>query len=308
MDQNQNEIDRPGPPQPPLSRRNFLSAMASGALLASLSGCTSSEQNNESSAATYSQENTPPPAPTYDETGNPEINPEVSPEMNYAPPADFQIPSYQPPPPVAQPGPWGIIPRNAWTTAGLVRSNLEPMGGVRLITFHHTGDPRQNQFDEYSYEATAAFWEKIRRWHVQGRNFGDIGYHFGIDLAGRVWQLRPLEFRGAHVRDGNRPPHWCEGNEYLQRGYNYTFSPLSRTGDVYQWNDHNIGVVSIGNFDYQHPTPQQKQKIVEFGSMLRRQYNIPVYRCYTHQELVSELCPGYNLQPYMEYIRRSNIL
>ena len=179
------------------------------------------------------------------------------------------------------------------------------MAGIRLITFHHTGDPEP--FYETSYEATAAFWEKVRTWHVQGRDFGDIGYHFGIDRVGRVWQLRPLEFRGAHVRDGDRPPHWCQGNEYHGQ-WQYTPSPLPMTNGRYEWNDHNIGVVSIGNFDKQDPTPAQKQKIAEFGSLLRTHYSISIDRCYTHQELVAELCPGWNLQPYMETIRQDDIL
>jgi len=216
------------------------------------------------------------------------------------------LPGYQlPAPPSSSVGPLGIIPRTAWTSTRPIASGVEPMAGIRLITFHHTGDPVP--FYESSYEATAAFWERVRTWHVQGRNFGDIGYHFGIDRAGRVWQLRPLEFRGAHVRDGDRPPHWCQGNEYHGR-WRYSTSPLPMISGRYQWNDHNIGVVSIGNFDRQDPTPEQKQTIAEFGSKIRTYYNIPIYHCYTHQELVAELCPGYSLQPYMESIRRNSVL
>ncbi|HTV48618.1 MAG TPA: peptidoglycan recognition family protein [Phycisphaerae bacterium] len=282
-----------------LSRRGFLSALAGGAIYSALSGCGSPPQNNAPAASASDDvvNNLPegflPNGWSYGQIGSPDIG--------YAPPENFQLPSYTPPPqPVAPGGPLGIIPRHGWTFAGPARSSIEPMGGVNLITFHHTGDPRP--FYDDSYAGSAAFWERTRVYQVYSRDFQDIGYHFGIDRAGRVWQLRPLEYRGEHVRIGPTPPLWL--NQYRQ----YSNGPSMPIDGRYVWNNHNIGVVSIGNFMLQEPTPMQKSKIVEFGTMLRRRYNIPIYHCYTHQELVSTECPGRNLQPYMEYIRRNEMI
>jgi len=278
------------------SRRGFLTALAGSALYAGLAGCGSPPQKTAPTATADDVTTLPegflPNGWSYGQISSPDIG--------YAPPENFPLPSYTPPSqPLAPSGPLGIIPRRAWTYSGPARST-EPMAGVRLITFHHTGDPRP--FYDDSYAGSAAFWERTRVYQVYTRGFQDIGYHFGIDRAGRVWQLRPLEYRGEHVRIGPTPPLWL--NQYRQ----YSNAPSSPIEGRYVWNDHNIGVVSIGNFMLQQPTPLQRQKIVEFGSMLRRLYKIPLYHCYTHQELVSTECPGRYLQPYMEYIRRNEMI
>lgn len=45
--------------------------------------------------------------------------------------------------------------------------------------------------------------ETIRDWHVRGRGWSDIGYHFIIELDGAVKAGRPLIRSGAHVRGLN---------------------------------------------------------------------------------------------------------
>lgn len=44
---------------------------------------------------------------------------------------------------------------------------------------------------------------EIRRWHMEDRGWRDIGYHFIIDLDGKVMAGRPLEQTGAHVKGRN---------------------------------------------------------------------------------------------------------
>ena len=46
--------------------------------------------------------------------------------------------------------------------------------------------------------------DTIRRWHVEGRGWSDIGYHFVVYLDGTVVPGRPLERSGAHVRGRNK--------------------------------------------------------------------------------------------------------
>lgn len=255
----------------PLSRRSFLGSVAAVAGLA-VTGCASQPQSAPSAALL----DLPDP---YDP---PHIQPLVhDPETNYAPPTNFHVADYHPPvrryvPPA---NPLAIIPRSAWTNIGPNMRTIQPMDGVNLITFHHTGDPQPSYFDDF--EQTARFWERIREYQ-RGRGFEDIGYHFGIDRAGRIWQLRPLIYRGEHVRPSANGRHI--------------------------WNDHNIGVVSLGNFQLQKPTPQQLVKIRMFGHMLRTRYNLAIPQVKTHQELVATLCPGLNLQPYMVYIRSRGLM
>lgn len=44
----------------------------------------------------------------------------------------------------------------------------------------------------------------IRRWHVQGNGWQDIGYHFVIDLDGTVEVGRPVSKQGAHCSGHNK--------------------------------------------------------------------------------------------------------
>lgn len=278
---------------PNLSRRRLLAGLVGTAAAATLAGCAATPPASTSSISYLPDGVLPPDAGVnlgQMDTG-------------YAPPANFKPRVvYHPPVPaqkIVPVGAFGIIPRSAWTTAGPNMRTIQPMAGVHLITFHHTGDPHPIYFD--SLEQTARYWELIREYERRV-GFEDIAYHFGIDRMGRVWQLRDLKYRGEHVRDGFAPPHWLM--EYVQ----YRNSPTQPVHGRYIWNAHNIGVASIGNFMLQEPTVQQRQTILRFGSLLRRLYNIPIYHCYTHRELVATECPGHNLQPYMVYIRKNNIL
>ncbi len=44
---------------------------------------------------------------------------------------------------------------------------------------------------------------EIRRWHVEGNGWSDIGYHYIIDRDGVVGAGRPVETAGAHARGNN---------------------------------------------------------------------------------------------------------
>lgn len=111
--------------------------------------------------------------------------------------------------------------------------------------------------------------ESIRRSHVN-KGWADIGYHYIIDPAGRVWQGRPISLQGAHVKDENPG---------------------------------NIGIMVMGNFDSQSPTPAALTTLDQFIAFQLRQYSLPVRRVYTHQELKPTACPGRSLQAYMARTR-----
>jgi len=46
--------------------------------------------------------------------------------------------------------------------------------------------------------------ETIRKWHVDGRGWSDIGYHFYIDIYGEIHKGRDIAKIGAHVKGHNR--------------------------------------------------------------------------------------------------------
>lgn len=146
------------------------------------------------------------------------------------------------------------------------------MAGVGRITIHHSGWDVINYDD---YDQTRKHLEKIRKYHVKERHWADIGYHYIIDRGGRIWQARPIHFQGAHVK---------------------------------QHNEHNMGIVLMGNFDRQRPTGLQYQSLTAALTYFQRAYQIPVKHVYTHQELNKTECPGVRLQRHMVSLRRDGYL
>ena len=46
--------------------------------------------------------------------------------------------------------------------------------------------------------------DTIKDWHVKGRGWSDIGYHFYIDLHGDIYKGRDIAKIGAHCKGQNR--------------------------------------------------------------------------------------------------------
>jgi len=46
--------------------------------------------------------------------------------------------------------------------------------------------------------------DTIRKWHVEGRGWSDIGYHFYIDIYGKIHKGRDIAKMGAHCKGHNR--------------------------------------------------------------------------------------------------------
>jgi hypothetical protein len=182
-----------------------------------------------------------------------------------------------PPTPVRVAGPvvsTSVIPRNGWTTKGPLTSLAKPMNGVTRITVHHSAI---NNTSIRSREDAARMLRGIQGEHMgrsdhnNGKKWADIGYHYIIDPQGRIWEGRPTNLQGAHVKDTN---------------------------------EHNLGIMVMGNFDQQSPTAAQAAAVDAFVIDQMRRYRVPVARVYTHQELNRSACPGRNLQAYMLQTRR----
>ncbi|MCC6681922.1 MAG: N-acetylmuramoyl-L-alanine amidase [Phycisphaeraceae bacterium] len=178
-------------------------------------------------------------------------------------------------PPAAAPsavGPVQAIARSRWTSARPVSGRTNPMSGISRITVHHEGS---TTFWASDTGSTAQRLESIRSYHVRERRFADIGYHYVIDRAGRVWEARAIQFQGAHVSGQN---------------------------------EHNLGVMCLGNFDKQSPTEAQLVAVRQTVAAFASYYRVPRSRIYTHRELGPTTCPGANLQPRVAAMRSSGQL
>ncbi len=144
---------------------------------------------------------------------------------------------------------------------------------ARYITIHHDG---MSAFTSTSKSGSASRLETSRKSHLRrdGGRWGDIGYHFAIDPAGRLWQGRTLAWQGAHVKARN------EGN---------------------------IGVVVLGNYEIQTVNATQIATIQSTLHALMKKYNVPVSKVRTHQEWSATACPGKTLQRAMVGIRGTTL-
>ncbi len=167
--------------------------------------------------------------------------------------------------PVVEPG---VIARAAWTRQGPAIHLAEPMHGIHSITVHHDG---MSPFQTTNQSEAMERLELIRQAH-RGLGWADIGYHYAIDPAGRVYACRPLELQGAHVRDHNH---------------------------------HNMGVVMLGNYERQTPTPESVRALHGFIVSRMHAFGVRAGRVYTHQELRPSACPGRSLQARMVEARHA---
>lgn len=164
--------------------------------------------------------------------------------------------------------PVNAIARSQWTDARPVAARLNPMNGISKITIHHEGSSTR-RFT--GYRETANHLKNLQASHVNNNDWGDIGYHFIIDRDGRLWEGRSISKQGAHVSQNN---------------------------------EHNLGVMVLGNFDRQDPTQKQIDALFQTARALKRHYRVRTADVKSHKEIRPTACPGAKLQRHMDALRR----
>lgn len=106
----------------------------------------------------------------------------------------------------------------------------------------------------------------IKNWHVKGRGWSDIGYHFCIELNGDIVEGRPIEKAGAHT---------------------------------YGENKNSIGVCYVGGLDSNKNacdtrTKAQKESMDKLIKSLLEQY--PKSTVHGHYEFSNKSCPCFDVQ------------
>ena len=121
---------------------------------------------------------------------------------------------------------------------------------VDLIVMHHSGSP----MDRTTIHG-------IHEWHLQ-RGWLGCGYHYVIHPDGSIFQGRPVDTVGAHVRS---------------------------------YNDISVGICVVGNFMHEYPTTLQQEatgKLLAYlVNKVLRGNTIAIKR---HRDLAATLCPGAN--------------
>lgn len=205
-------------------------------------------------------------------TGGDLPNPRWNNSVAATPPVCIVPPSKPAPPIAAASGNVVIMPRSAWTSSGPRKGIINDMNGVSRITVHHEGSI---PFSSTSQSDVVSRLNQVRNAHLDrraktGERWCDIGYHYIIDPNGVVWEGRNTRYQGAHVQDEN---------------------------------EHNLGIMVLGNFERQRPTPASLATLDTFVAMQMQRYRVPISRVRTHREIGSTECPGRNLQAYMNQTR-----
>ncbi len=176
-----------------------------------------------------------------------------------------------------QESPIQILPRRLWNPDP-VRKNFDRMGKVSCMTIHHSGG---DDYLDTSEAASKATIRSIQRDHQRSPEhlWADIGYHYIVDRAGRIWEGRDESMQGAHAGNGKA-------------------------------NQGNLGICVLGNYDRQSLTSSQEEALRKLVLHLCSKHSIPLSGIYTHLEmkkihtLAHTACPGRELQSFVNSLRR----
>lgn len=149
---------------------------------------------------------------------------------------------------------WGGIP----ATDSLAKKHT-----ITHITLHHQGEPFPKGKDPIQY------LRNLQQWSRTEKKWIDIPYHYIIDLDGKVYEGRNINYAG----DTN--------TEYDPTGHAL--------------------IEVVGNFEEVEPNEQQLNATVNVMTWLSIKYNIPVDSIRAHKDYSSKtVCPGKNLYRYIE--------
>ena len=115
--------------------------------------------------------------------------------------------------------------------------------------------------------------EQIRDWHVKGRGWSDIGYHYVVYLDGSVHEGRPIEKTGAHTIGQNQ---------------------------------NSIGICYVGGMNKEYTkakdtrTPEQKVALEQLLLDLKSTYCDAVV--HGHRDFANKACPSFDATTEYKWI------
>ena len=133
---------------------------------------------------------------------------------------------------------------------------------VTHITLHHQGEPFPKGKDPIQYLRSLQNWSRTEKKWI------DIPYHYIIDLDGKIYEGRNINYAG----DTN--------TEYDPAGHAL--------------------IEVVGNFEEVEPNQHQLDAVVRMMTYLSVKYNVPVDSIRGHKDYSSQtVCPGKNLYQYL---------
>jgi len=136
------------------------------------------------------------------------------------------------------------------------------------VTLHHTDGKHTTTLADS--EAEARF---IQDFHIHGRGWNDIAYHFLVDAQGNILEGRPEGVLGSHTLANN------EGN---------------------------VGIVLLGTYHppvNDVPTKAHLDAVAALGRYLVARYGIDPASLRGHRDYKKTECPGDGLYPRLDALR-----
>ncbi len=167
-----------------------------------------------------------------------------------------------------------IVPRAAW---GALPPNADLMHEQKPaeIIIHHTGERQQPKFSlEVKLRGLQGFaMTPGKVGHLSKPAWGDVPYHYYIDVSGRIGEGRDPDFAGDGVTSFD--------------------------------NEDRIQIVVEGDFEEEEPSKAELESLMKLVTWLALKYAILPENISGHGDHDQTNCPGRNLKPFLEELRKA---
>ncbi len=165
-----------------------------------------------------------------------------------------------------------IVARSAWGALPPNMSLMQEQKPAEII-IHHTGEHQQPRVSlEIKLRGLQDF--SMRPGKVGSLSkpaWGDVPYHFYIDVSGRIGEGRDINFAGDAVTAFD--------------------------------NDDRIQIVVEGDFEKEEPTKAELDSLRQLVTWLAAKYSIAPEYISGHGDHDQTDCPGKNMQPFLDELR-----
>ncbi len=115
--------------------------------------------------------------------------------------------------------------------------------------------------------------DTIRKWHVDGRGWSDIGYHYIVSIDGQIEEGRPIDRSGAHTKG---------------------------------LNSNSIGCCYIGGVETDGRTPKDTrnaEQLIAIANLLDALMEMyPDATLHGHNEFSNKACPSFDVQKEYDFL------
>ncbi len=155
--------------------------------------------------------------------------------------------------------PLEIVTRAEWGWVPL--TDTIPTHKIKYITIHHGGEYFPEDKDVIQYLIGLQSWSRSEKHWI------DNPYHYMIDLQGKIYEARPIEYPG----DTN--------TDYDVRGHAL--------------------ICVMGNYETQILSKTQFEQLALLTASLADKYDVPNDHIKGHKDYTETLCPGKDLYRYL---------